>query len=254
MIWLVMLTLLQQPQVSTSPAEATNPHTTTADLALGRKLFLARCAGCHGPSGDGGKGANLALPLLPRATSDRALYSVIRYGLIDTEMPGSNMTPLEIWQVAAFVKTLGQTTENRPSGDPARGQQLVRGKGGCLECHALGIDGGRLGPSLSDVGSRRGPAYLREKLLDPGKDVPEQFRVVSLTTKSGERLTGLRLNEDTWSIQVRDMKDVSRSFWKEDLAELKKDRRTLMPSYRGRLAPDELDDVIAYLAGLKGNP
>src|SRR5215471_2550706 len=48
------------------------------------------CAGCHGPLGNGGKGANLAAPSLPRAQTDIGLYKVIRYGLPETEMPGAN--------------------------------------------------------------------------------------------------------------------------------------------------------------------
>ena len=245
--------LLQFAQMLDLPNVTNNPHTTAADLALGKKLFAARCAGCHGPGGDGGKGANLAVPTLPRASDDRGLYRVIRYGLMDTEMPGSNMTPLEIWQVAAHVKTLGRIEESRLLGDAGRGFELVHGKAGCLQCHAVGPQGGRVGPSLSDIGSRRGPGYLRDKLLDPAADVPDQFRLVNLTLKSGQRVTGLRLNEDNWSIQVRDMKDSLHSFWKADVAELKEDRRTVMPSYRGRLADGELNDVVAYLTGLRGN-
>jgi len=33
-----------------------NPHATPRDIAYGKKLFAGRCAGCHGPNGDGGKG------------------------------------------------------------------------------------------------------------------------------------------------------------------------------------------------------
>ncbi len=249
--WAVVL--LQLAQVLDLPTVTNNPHTTAADLALGKKLFAARCAGCHGPGGDGGKGANLVVPVLPRATNDLGLYRVIRYGLMDTEMPGSNMTPLEIWQVAAHVKTLGRMEEGRLPGDAGRGGELVRGKAGCMQCHAVGVEGGRVGPSLSDIGSRRGPRYLREKLLEPAKDVPDQFRLVNVTLKTGQRVTGIRLNEDNWSIQLRDMKDGLHSFWKDDVAELKEDRRTVMPSYRGRLADGELNDVVAYLTGLRGN-
>jgi mono/diheme cytochrome c family protein len=80
--WAAALLLFQQ-----------NPHTTAADVELGKKLYGGRCAGCHGPTGDGGKGTNLAMPQLPRAQTDEALYRVIREGLRDTEMPAHNMTP-----------------------------------------------------------------------------------------------------------------------------------------------------------------
>src|ERR1700738_4907361 len=104
----MMLFLLQQPVLLDLPQVDKNPHTTAADVALGKKLYAGRCAGCHGPAGDGGKGANLATPTLSRAQDDLSLYKVIRYGLPDTEMPSHLMTPREIWQTAAYVRTLGQ--------------------------------------------------------------------------------------------------------------------------------------------------
>jgi putative heme-binding domain-containing protein len=252
MIYWAILLLLQLPQVLDLAVPEKNPYTSQADLALGKKLFAARCAGCHGPGGDGGKGANLAVSILPRSSDDRGLYRTIRYGLPETEMPGSNMAPSEIWQVAAFVRTLGRVQSETPLGDARKGGELVRGKAACLQCHALGIDGGRLGPQLTGIGQRRSSAYLREKILDSSKAVPDQFRLVELKTKTGQTISGIWLNEDIFSIQIRDQNDNLHSFWKEDLLEMKQDRRTLMPSYQGRLNAQELDDVIAYLAGLKG--
>lgn len=252
MICWATLLLLQLPQLLDLPVPEKNPYTSPADLALGKKIFAGRCAGCHGPAGDGGKGANLAVAILPRSGDDRSLYRIIRYGLPETEMPGSNLTPAEIWQVAAFVRTLGSVQGEVASGDPNRGRELVAGKAGCLRCHALGVEGGRLGPPLTDIGQRRGPAYLRERILDPSKAVPDQFRLVELKTNTGQSVSGIRLNEDGFSIQLRDLNGNLHSFWKQDLVEVKEERRTLMPSYRGRLDDREVNDVVAYLAGLKG--
>src|SRR5258708_7925733 len=198
-----------------------NPHATPADIAYGKKLFAGRCAGCHGPNGDGGKGANLGVAVLPRASDDRSLYRVIRYGLMETEMPPTFMTPKETWQVAAFVRTLGNVHRETVSGNRDRGRELVRGKGGCLKCHALGNEGGQMAPPLTDIGTHRSPAHLRGKLLDPANDIPEQFRLVDLTTRGGQKISGIRLNEDTWTIQVRDFTGKLHSFDKQDLAQLK---------------------------------
>lgn len=250
MIWWAALLLFQQN--FQLPDVQNNPHTTDADIMQGKKLYGGRCAGCHGPTGDGGKGANLATPELPRATTDRSLYQVIRYGIADTEMPATLLAPREVWQIAAFVRTLGRLQREAVTGDGKRGEQLVRGKGGCLQCHAIGTEGGRMGPALTDIGTRRGPGHLRNKLLNAGSDIPDTFRLVELQTKDGRRLTGIRLNEDTYSIQVRDYSDKFHSFWKQDLASLKTERRTPMPSYQQKLDANELNDVVAYLSGLRG--
>lgn len=249
--WLALLFL---QQLLDMPAETSNPHTSAPDVAMGKKLYAGRCAGCHGPAGNGGKGANLAVPSLPRASEDLGMYRVIRYGIPETEMPGSNMAPREIWQLAAFVRTLGQVSQGGAvSGDPRRGEQLLRGKGGCLQCHRVGTDGGSMGPVLTDIGRRRGADYLRAKLLDPAGNLPDDFRTVELTTRDGRKLRGVRMNEDTWSIQFCDTAGNPHSLWKQDLRELRLDRQTPMPSYRSVLTPDELNDLVAYLAGLRGS-
>jgi putative heme-binding domain-containing protein len=246
-ISLITLLLLQ----TLAPAEK-NPHTATADVAHGKRIFAAQCAGCHGPTGDGGKGTNLAVPVLPRAAADASLYEIIRFGIPDSEMPSHMLTPREVWQVAAFVRTLGASGAATVAGNASRGRELVRGKAGCLACHAVDGEGGHGGPPLNGIGARRSAGWLRSKLLDPAAEVPMSFRTAALTTRSGQKLSGLRLNEDTWSIQLRDPGGRLHSFWKSDLTDLKYDRQTTMPSYRDRLAERELDDVVAYLSRLRG--
>jgi putative heme-binding domain-containing protein len=191
---------------------------------------------------------------LPRAQTDIGLYRVIRYGLPDTEMPSHNLTPKEVWQISAHVRTLGRVDSVAIKGDAARGRALVRGTGGCLQCHLVDGEGGHMGPALTDIGRRRSPSYLRTKLTDPQKDISGGFSLVQLTTRGGQKLSGIRMNEDTWSIQVRDMSNRLHSFWKQDLTEFNVEQRTLMPSYSKKMNAQEIDDVVSYLSGLRGEP
>lgn len=250
MIQWIALLFFQQPIVEL-PTTDKNPYTSAADLEQGAKLFAGRCAGCHGPRGDGGKGTDLGVPMLPRAATDLALYRVVRYGIPDTEMPSTLLSTKEVWQIAGFVRSLGQVKREKVAGDGANGERLVRAKG-CLQCHALGADGGQLGPPLSEIGSRRSAAYLRAKLTDPGADLPETYRAVELTTRAGQKISGIRMNEDGWSIQVRDMSNRLHSLGKDELSQLKVERRSLMPSYKSASAA-ELTDMVAYLSSLRGD-
>ena len=43
---------------------------------------------------------------------------------------------------------------------------------------------------------------------------PRDFLQVSLVTKDGQKLTGVRVNEDSFSIQIRDLSNQFHSFWK----------------------------------------
>jgi putative heme-binding domain-containing protein len=229
-------------------------------------LFRAHCAPCHGPKGDGGRGANLAVRKLVHAPDDDALSAVIRDGIPGTQMPGTRMTADENRALVAFVRALGQKAAAHVEGNPASGESLFWNKGRCGQCHTIGPRGGRLGPDLTAIGARRSPAYLHQSILDPEAEVPETFSVyrrfitmpdaflvVRITTADGKSITGIRMNEDTFTIQLRDYSDRIYSFDKSTLRELHKDwGKSPMPSYRTTFTDAELQDVIAYLSAQDG--
>jgi hypothetical protein len=65
---------------------------------------------------------------------------------------------------------------------------------------------------------------------------------------------GLRVNEDSFTIQIRDANNQLYSLRKADLQTLNKEiGKSLMPSYSGRVSGADLDDLIAYLASLGGS-
>ena len=83
--------------------------------------------------------------------------------------------------------------------------------------------------------------------------MPTGFKQIRAVTREGRRLIGVRVNEDTFSIQFRDAGGTLYSFFKEELSELATDGgRTAMPSFRERLEPAALDDLVAYLVSLEG--
>ncbi|MBL8176385.1 MAG: c-type cytochrome [Bryobacterales bacterium] len=230
--------------------------TSPADLEQGGKLYRGSCGYCHGPQGDGGKGADLAKPKLERASSDEQLVNVIKNGIPGTEMPGAwHMIDNEIRQVAAFVRTLGKVEARPVPGDPANGKQ-VYASAGCAACHALReqgrLTGSLAGPELTVIGSRRNAAHLREALLDPAASVPDGYLIVTAVPLAGTAVTGLRLSEDTFTLALRDFSGRNHAFLKSSLKDIRKDpRKSSMPSYRGKLTATQLQDLIAYLASLK---
>lgn len=236
------------------------------ELEQGRRLFELHCASCHGPRGEGGKGPTLAQPVLPRAGDAESLRKIIRDGISGTEMPSARFDRSDVPAVAAFVRSLGRLPPERVPGNAARGAELYAGKGGCAQCHTLDGRGGALGPDLSTIGRARSAAYLRRALLEPGADVPQSYNAfradVSLpqnylfaraVPRTGEPVGGVRVNEDTFSIQIRDVTGRVHSLVKSDLLELQKDSAiSPMPSYAGVFTASELDDVVAFLASRRG--
>ncbi len=238
------------PQATKTGSQGSSPE----DLAAGGHFYSTECAYCHGPRGEGGRGTALARPRLPHAPDDEALAAVIESGIPDTEMPGHWFSPREIAQLVAYVRTLGRVEPQKIDGDPVRGEKLYSGKGGCARCHTVKGRGGALGPDLTDIGERRSAIYLRESLLDPEAAVPEGFLQVQLVTNDGHQITGVRVNEDTFSIQIRDLSDNFRSYFRNELKEVVKQfGKSPMPSYRKAFTPDELNDLVAYLDSLRSS-
>jgi putative heme-binding domain-containing protein len=221
-------------------------------MEQGRRLYESQCGSCHGPLGNGGKGANLAQPRLRRASDDQALSNIIRRGIRGTEMPGSPLTPSQVSSIAAYVKTLGRVEPEEIPGDRSRGE-VVYSTLDCGRCHTLRGQGGIVGPGLDDIGARRSAAHLREALLAPEAVVPSGFLQLRVVTRDGRVISGIRVNEDGFSVQLRDLSGRFHSFWKDELDVLEQQwQRSPMPSYEERLTPEQTDDVVAYLVSLKG--
>lgn len=247
---------LEPPKALESP--------TAEDLARGRTLFRAQCAGCHGMEGQGGRGPSLNRPKLRHAPDDQALVKVVFDGLPGTGMAAAwQLSDRELVQVAAYVRSLGSIEPEVLPGDPARGRELF-GEAGCTACHIVQGLGTGLGPDLSDVGALRGGAHLKESLLDPAASRPEWpipweprtfagYVVVEAVTHDGREIRGHRVNEDTFTIQIREADGSLHSIQKADLVTLAKARdESPMPSYRDTLEPGEIDDLVAFMATLKG--
>jgi putative heme-binding domain-containing protein len=248
------LALTQNTPKDETAAKDLVPTLTADDIAQGKRLFVGHCAYCHAMAGTGDRGPSLTRTELLRAPDNQALFKLIQNGIDGSEMPAAwQMTDHEIWQVAGYVRSLGRIKPEPVSGDPAKGKSLFEGKGACTSCHIVDGRGGSLGPDLSDVGARRSAAYLRKALIDPGSAVPEAFMMVRVVTKDGGSIEGIRLNEDTFTIQIRDLANRFHSLRKSDVVELTKEfGKSPMPSYQKTLAAPELDDIVAYLAGLRG--
>ena len=220
----------------------------------GKLLFESHCALCHGIDGSGGRGPSLRRRKLVRGADKERLESLIENG-IPPEMPDAwFLSKGEIARVAAYVRTLSNAPPEVLPGDPARGKAIYA-RSGCSACHILAGEGSGFGPDLSEVGARRGSARLRETLENPVKTIPENFLLIETTTDSGQTVRGIRLNEDTFSIQLKDQQGNIYSFRKRDLRNLKKLRgETPMPAYASVFSSAELDDLVKFLAAQRGRP
>ena len=229
----------------------TNPHTTPEDVAAGGRIYRSHCVECHGRDGTGGRGPDITRGDLRYGNSDAALADTISTGIPGTSMPLFFFNGKQLWQIVAFVQSL-RREEPEPPGDSTAGAALFRGKGACVNCHMVDGQGGRQGPDLTTVGARRSLRHLRSAILEPSQWVHPRDWKIQAKTKSGVPLEGIRLNEDTHSLQLLDSNDRLLSLVKKDLESYRVIKMSAMPSYAERLSESELEDLVAYLYTLRG--
>ena len=222
----------------------------------GRLQFRMACAGCHGLRATGGRsGPDLTRGTFAAGNTEADLYRVISDGVPGTEMPAfsGRLQDDERWHLVSYVHSLApHDTALNPS-DPAAGERLFWEKGGCGQCHRIGTRESSLGPNLSRIGRQRSLDYLRESIVSPDAEVTSGYATVTVLTRDGKKIVGVERGFDNFSAQLMDLSNRYYSFQKDNVASVQREYRSLMPSNYGRLfSTRELDDLLAFLAGLGG--
>ena len=249
--------------LAAASAQAQGPYAPD-DVKAGGVMFGQLCVTCHGFNGTGGAGPPLTRPKLLNAPDDAALRVVISDGIPDRGMPRvRRTTPDELRQLVAYVRSIGSAAAAPVKGNPAKGAQIYA-SAGCASCHIVNGQGGVLGPELTDIGYRRGAPYLRQAIVDPGAVLPSgtlpvpsrgyrEFLPVRVVKNDGSAVRGVRLNEDVFTLQIRDQAGKMHSFRKSETKAIQKeDGISLMPPFGDRVKGEDLDDLVAYLASLGG--
>jgi putative heme-binding domain-containing protein len=224
------------------------------DILKGSQIYTTQCAVCHGLAGNAVAAVDLRQGRFRTAVSDEDLKRVIRAGAPALGMPPSKLEDADLTAVVAFIRAGMDTAGSALTvkvGDAERGRIIARGKGQCLKCHRINDEGGRSAPDLSQVGSTRSPASLHLSLIDPSRAMLPINRPVRAVTGGGRVITGRRLNEDTYTVQMADEEGRLVSLLKADLREFRVLTTSPMPSYKDVLTQEEIADVFAYLLTLK---
>ncbi|MEM9378636.1 MAG: family 16 glycoside hydrolase [Planctomycetota bacterium] len=138
--------------------------------------------------------------------------------------------------------------------DPAKGELAFR-RGGCYACHRVGEEGGGTGPDLTDAGARFQPRDLLVSILQPSRDVSDQYRDTEVWTHDGDVVVGRLVEEsDEWvTVQLPasvaggtdgELVDVAR----EEVKLLRPSPTSRMP--RGTLDGLKREEILEMLAWL----
>ena len=236
------------------------------DLAArrnGESTYRPNCGFCHGIDARGENGAPDLTSPRTQSRTDPELLRIILDGRPGTEMPANDLSDRETLEVTAYLRGLRSSSHGAITGDPEAGRRIFLGQ--CSGCHMINGKGGRLGPDLSRIAASRSRAYIVESIRQPSKvlaiammpavghGTPVRYQTITVITYDGRRITGVRKNEDGYSVQLMTQGEELLSFLKKDVKDVIHERGSLMPEYSEELLNEkDLQHLLAFLEKLGG--
>jgi len=250
-------------------------------ISEGAKLFAPVCgnAYCHGASGKGGGAPRLR----GRGLDPVYLFKTISSGISGTAMLSfkSEFSDEQIWKIVAFIMsdaatnpaivvegtTLDRTTVATPkSGDSESSFMTGSAEAGkalffdssqsksCHSCHLLQGEGTPIGPDLSKL-SNETPKELLQKIVLKRQINDPRFATLNITLRSGDKIIGVKKEEDGDSIRVYDTTElpaVLRTVRKTEIVKLDTSNESVMPKdYASIYSMKQLLDLITFLKARK---
>jgi putative heme-binding domain-containing protein len=159
--------------------------------------------------------------------------------------PARAVTPAELQRLLALVQS---------QGDASRGEAVFRRPAlGCLQCHAIGGAGSRVGPDLGGIGSSAQVDYLLESILLPAKVIREGYNTAHVVTHDGKAYSGVIVRETPQELVLRNPTSDELIIPKRDIDE-RNSAGSLMPDGLAQNLTDaELADLVRFLSEL-GRP
>lgn len=139
-------------------------------------------------------------------------------------------------------------------GSASRGRQLFSDLKGlaCIKCHAVGKEGGTVGPELSTVGAKYPRDELIASVLFPSAKISSGFEPTVFALADGRVVSGIIRGESDAVVEILDSDAKLMRLAKDQIDDRKRSDVSIMPSglVKG-LSPTDFADLIAYLETLK---
>lgn len=251
---LIALTfLLPAAAIAQSPQQAPQSE-SQALVANGRSLFQQNCAFCHGRDTSGGEtGPSLIdSKLVGEDVHGDKIGVVVRNGRPEKGMPSFKFSDQDLASIVAFIHYVRTYIEQHPggrrgvsvsdlqTGNAELGKQYFNGAGGCAPCHSPTGD-------LAKVGSKYKGLALERRLLYPEHAQSK----VTVTTNSGEKITGTLSYKDEFTIGLQDADGWYRS-WPVDAVKYQIDAPAEKHAeLLGKYTDDDIHNLMAYLQTLR---
>jgi putative heme-binding domain-containing protein len=131
-----------------------------------------------------------------------------------------------------------------------RGRVLF-GQAQCFSCHRFANEGGAQGPDLTGAGGRFSVRDLLESIVEPSKEISDQYAAVEITTTDGQVVVGriVNLHDNNLSVMTN-MLDPNglMNVDRRKIDTLEKSKVSMMPTgLLDTFEEDEVLDLVAYL-------
>ena len=134
------------------------------------------------------KEAVASAPEAERATLEKSLAATL--ASVRITAPSTSRTTSHPWTVAELTALVESSSGTR---DAARGRRVFAAAG-CFACHTCNGEGGALGPDLTAAGSRLATRDLLEAILEPSREISDQYGTSEIALRDGRRLSGRIIN------------------------------------------------------------
>ena len=155
---------------------------------------------------------------------------------------------VKMWTMADVRPLLGAGLEG--GRDFLNGRQMF-GAGTCYVCHRFNGEGGAVGPDLSAAGGKFSPFDLVEAIIDPGKEISDQYGSSIFKLKDGSELNGriMNIKGDTYWVNTDMMTPSTITFVHvDDIESITPSPISMMPpGLMSTMADDDILDLLAYL-------
>ena len=154
--------------------------------------------------------------------------------------------PGKVWDMASAQSATGGGQLRKSSFES--GRNLFHAIG-CAACHRFDGMGGGVGPDLTSLRNKFNTSYLIESIIEPSKNISDQYGSSVVKLKSGETLVGLAIESgEMLTIYSPDVKVEPKKVKRSEVASIEQSPISQMPpSLINMLNPKELADLTGYL-------
>ncbi|MCI0456573.1 MAG: HEAT repeat domain-containing protein [Gemmataceae bacterium] len=155
--------------------------------------------------------------------------------------------------IAKQAERLGTFEPLLKGGDVERGRAVFFGpKVACATCHAIGSQGGRIGPDLTRIGTVRSGRDLLEAVVLPSSTIAQGFEPYQAVMKDGRMFSGVIARQTADVVVLRDSSGADLRLHRAEVESLRRQTTSLMPEGLERqLSAKEFRDLLEFLQGLK---